>query len=107
MPRKVRRRVIPDRETVHQRTGLARRERALALGPAVSCAGSKRGLCLGAVAAADSDLARTTHCGFLSGESFGNDSCRLDLEPTDYDSALRDGISHRCISHRNSTSTPR
>jgi hypothetical protein len=64
----------------------------LALGPAVSCAGRKRGLNLGAVAAVDSDPARTTHCGFLSGESSGNDSCRLDLEPTNHDLALRAGF---------------
>ncbi len=64
----------------------------MALGPAVSCAGRKRGLNLGAVAAVDSDPARTTHCGFLSGESSGNDSCRLDLEPTNHDLALRAGF---------------
>jgi len=61
----------------------------LALGPAVSCAGRKRGLSLGAVAAVDSD---PTHCGFLSGEFSGNDSCRLDLEPTYHDPALRAGF---------------
>ena len=64
----------------------------MALGPAVSCAGRKRGLSLGAVAAVDSDPSRTTHCGFLSGESSGNDSCRLDLEPTNHDLALRAGF---------------
>jgi hypothetical protein len=64
----------------------------LALGPAVSCAGRKRGLSLGAVAAVDSDPSRTTHCGFLSGEVSGNDSCRLDLEPTYHDPALRAGF---------------
>ena len=64
----------------------------MALGPAVSCAGRKRGLSLGAVAAVDSDPSRTTHCGFLSGEVSGNDSCRLDLEPTNHDLALRAGF---------------
>ena len=76
----------------------------MALGSAVS-AGRKRGLFLGAAAVADSDPARTTHRDFLSGESSGNGSCRLDLEPTDYGPALRYRVSHLCISHRNTTST--
>ena len=78
----------------------------MALGSAIS-AGRKRELFLGAVAAVDSDPARPTHRDFLSGEFSGNDSCRLDLEPTDHDPAVRDGISDRCISHCNSPSTPR
>jgi hypothetical protein len=63
----------------------------LALGSAIS-AGRKRELFLGAVAAVDSDPARTTHRDFLSGEFSGNDSCRLDLEPTYHDPALRAGF---------------
>ena len=78
----------------------------MALGSAIS-AGRKRELFLGAAAVADSDPARTTHRDFLSDESSGNGSCRLDLEPTDYGPALRYRVSHRCISHRNTTSTPR
>ena len=63
----------------------------MALGSAIS-AGRKRELFLGAVAAVDSDPARTTHRDFLSGEFSGNDSCRLDLEPTYHDPALRAGF---------------
>ena len=64
----------------------------MALGSAVSCAGRKRELFLGAAAVADSDPARTTHRDFLSDESSGNGSCRLDLEPTYHDPALRAGF---------------